>query len=77
MTPSCALLGGFAIGARVALLWQHYGNAWRVLALCLVFSGRVHVRYMLSPVRLSSLCLSVRSCALLRRLKFSAIFLRH
>jgi len=25
--PSCALLGGFAIGARVALLWQHYGNA--------------------------------------------------
>jgi len=24
----CALLGGFAIGARVALLWQHYGNAW-------------------------------------------------
>jgi len=27
MPPSCALLGGFAIGARVALLWQHYGNA--------------------------------------------------
>ena len=27
MTRSCALLGGFAIGARVALLWQHYGNA--------------------------------------------------
>ena len=26
--PSCALLGRFAIGARVALLWQHYGNAW-------------------------------------------------
>jgi len=27
--PSCALLGGFAIGARVALLWQHYGiYAW-------------------------------------------------
>jgi len=25
--PSCALLGGFAIGAWVALLWQHYGNA--------------------------------------------------
>jgi len=21
--PSCALLGGFAIGARVVLLWQH------------------------------------------------------
>ena len=27
--PSCALLGGFAIGAQVALLWQHYGNAWQ------------------------------------------------
>jgi len=29
MPPFCALLGGFAIGARVALLWQHYGNAWQ------------------------------------------------
>ena len=29
MPPRCALLGGFAIGARVALLWQHYGNAWQ------------------------------------------------
>jgi len=29
MPPSCALLGGFAIGAQVALLWQHYGNAWQ------------------------------------------------
>jgi len=30
MPPSCTLLGGFAIGARVALLWQqHYGNAWQ------------------------------------------------
>jgi len=27
MHPSCALLGGFPIGARDALLWQHYGNA--------------------------------------------------
>ena len=24
---TCALLGGFAIGARVALLWQHNANA--------------------------------------------------
>ena len=31
---------------------------------------------MLSPVRLSVVCLQ-RSCTLLRRLKFSAIFLRH
>ena len=29
MPHSCALLGRFAIGARVALLWQHYGNAWQ------------------------------------------------
>jgi len=29
MSPSCAVLGGFAIGARVALLWQHYGNVWQ------------------------------------------------
>ena len=29
MPPSCALLGGFAIGARDALLWRHYGNAWQ------------------------------------------------
>jgi len=29
MPPSCAPLGGFAVGARVALLWQHYGNAWQ------------------------------------------------
>jgi len=29
MPPSCALLGGFAISARDALLWQHYGNAWQ------------------------------------------------
>ena len=29
MPLSCSLLGGFAIGARVALLWQHYGNAWQ------------------------------------------------
>jgi len=26
MPPNCALLGGFAIGARVALLWQHNVN---------------------------------------------------
>jgi len=29
MPPSCALLAGFAVGARVTLLWQHYGNAWQ------------------------------------------------
>ena len=37
MPPSCALLGGFAIGARVALLWQHNANAkcYRVRACTL------------------------------------------
>ena len=29
MPPSYALLGGFAIGARVALLWQHDGMRGR------------------------------------------------
>jgi len=29
MPPSYALFGGFASGARVAFLWQHYGNAWQ------------------------------------------------
>jgi len=29
MPPSCAVLGGFAVGARLALLWQHYGNSWQ------------------------------------------------
>jgi len=37
---SCALLGGFAIGARVSLLWQRSPKAkclrLLVLALCLV-----------------------------------------
>ena len=40
MPHSYALLGGFAIGARVALLWQHSANGKcqrvLVLALCLV-----------------------------------------
>ena len=29
LPPRCVLLGGFAIGERDALLWQHYGNAWQ------------------------------------------------
>jgi len=31
--PPSSLLGGFAIGARDALLWQHYGNAWQSSAV--------------------------------------------
>ena len=29
MPPSCALFVRFEIGTQVALLWQHYGNAWQ------------------------------------------------
>ena len=40
MLSSCAVLGGFAIGARVSLLWQHSPNAKcqrvLVLTLCLI-----------------------------------------
>jgi len=32
VAPSRALLGGFAIGARVALLWQHNANPTYKLA---------------------------------------------
>jgi len=27
MPPSCVLLDGFAIGALIVLLWQHYANS--------------------------------------------------
>jgi len=33
MPSSSALLGIFAICAQVALLWQHYGNAWQIAAV--------------------------------------------
>jgi len=32
LPPSCALLGGFAIGTRVALLWKHNANSSYKLA---------------------------------------------
>ena len=32
MPRSCALLGGFAIGAGVVLLWQHNAKCYRVHA---------------------------------------------
>ena len=44
MPPSCALLGGFAIGARDVLLWQHYGNAWQSPAVIRRRSARTHAR---------------------------------
>jgi len=36
MPPSCALLGGIAIGARDAFLWQHYRNAWQSPAVVVI-----------------------------------------
>jgi len=43
--PSCALLGGFAIGARVALLWQHSANAkyQRVLSTYWLYAWFVNI----------------------------------
>jgi len=46
MPPSCALLGGFAIGARLVLLWRNITRTRNVseymfvLALCLSFCAR-------------------------------------
>jgi len=44
MPPSCALLGGFAVGARDALLWQHYGNAWQSSAVIRQAQRTTHAR---------------------------------
>jgi len=56
MPPSCALLGGFAIGARDALLWQHYGNAWQSPAVI----RRRSARRMHAPAIKSTRLLGVR-----------------
>jgi len=46
--PSCVLSAGFAIGARVALLWQHSANVKYqpvlVLAMCLFFMAALYNR---------------------------------
>ena len=44
MPVSCAQLGGFAIGARVALLWQHYGNLWQSPAVIRQAKRTPHAR---------------------------------
>ena len=54
-------------------------NAVIYYSVLSIFSERELIMFtfaMLSSVRLSVVCL-LRSCALLRRLKFSAMFLRH
>jgi len=66
MPPSCALLGAFAIGARVALLWQHGANAkckrvflyslyaWFEIAITLIVNKRLTCPAMRVPVQLST-----------------------
>jgi len=44
LPPSCALLGGFAIGTRVALLWQHTGN------VCIGIAFEVQNHYIWLPL---------------------------
>jgi len=41
MPPSCALMGGFAIGAWVALLWQHNANRSYNLAFVSDIASRI------------------------------------
>jgi len=56
MPPSCALLGGFAIGARVALLWQHNANPSYKLACTPRHDNRVRTRNV-SKCSVLALCL--------------------
>jgi len=42
-SPSCALLGGITIGARVALLWQNVCEYMLVLGLCLVIIISINI----------------------------------
>jgi len=49
MPPSCALLGGFAIRVRDALLWQHYGNPWQSPAVIRQAQRTPHALHTHSP----------------------------
>ena len=60
MPPSCALLGGFAIGARDALLWQHYGNAWQSPAVIRQAQRTPHALRTHAPAIKSTRLLGVR-----------------
>ena len=44
MPPSCALLGGFAIDVRVALLWQHNAKPSYKLACTARCDNKVRTR---------------------------------
>ena len=65
MPPSCALLGGFAVGARVALLWQHYGNALQSPAVILQ-AHRTHAAHAHYACRRRLPSPAIKSTRLLR-----------
>ena len=56
MPPSCALLGEFAIGARVELLWQHNANPSYKLASTPRYDNIVRTRNV-SECSVLALCL--------------------
>ena len=60
MPPSCALLGGFATGARDVLLWQHYGNAWQSPAVIRQAQRTPHALRTHAPAIESTRLLRVR-----------------
>jgi len=58
MPPSCALLSGFAIGARVALLWQHNAKpSYYKLASTPRYDGIVRTRNVSEYMLVLALCL--------------------
>jgi len=74
MPPSCALLGGFAIGARDALQWQHYGNAWQSPAVIRQAHRTPHALRTHAPATKSTRLLRVRRY--LQRGRFISSILR-
>ena len=68
MPPSCAPLGGFAIGARDSFLWQHYGNAWQSPAVIRQAQRTPHA--LRQNVRRTH---SVRTASHLRRLSLAIL----
>ena len=69
MPPSCAVLGGFAIGARVALLWQHNANPsyYKLASTTLRYDDIVRTRNV-SKCSVLAVCL-VTFCVSRRRRK--------
>ena len=72
MPPRCALLGEFATGARDALLWQHYGNAWQNPTVIGQAHRTLHALRTHAPAIKSTRLLRVR-CYLQRGRSISSI----